>query len=990
MLLGRGLHCVRQSSRTLQGGKGWDLLRAVCGRRHGSSSALESDKASAPVKKAKLRLDYVPPEFTIPSVFLEFRLGSPTTVSTRLTVQRAATDVAGGDANVEAAMSSLWLDGKDLELKEGSLKMDGHVIPSSGYVWSTKGLKILDIPTSKSTFELSFENRLWPERNTSLEGLYLANKGTVFCTQCEAESFSNITFFMDRPDVLSRFTTTIIADKEKYPALLSNGNEINYFTEEVTENGSSSILHGRVFSDPFPKPCYLFALVAGDLDVLESTFNTKSGNTVALNIYAVSEDIGQCDHAMKSLQKSMKWDEDVYGLEYDLDMYNVVAVRDFNAGAMENKGLNIFNTKYVLSGSKTATDMDFNSVESVIAHEYFHNWTGNRVTLRDWFQLSLKEGLTVFRDQEFSSDMNSRAVQRIKDVRIIRTAQFKEDSSPLAHPVRPDEYIEINNFYTTTVYQKGAEVIRMLETILGRNQFNTAVRHYIKKFDGTAATCDDFVDSLEESSGVDLSKFRDSWYCQAGTPRVAFSRSYDASNNSLSLHFEQKPGMNIKTGKPYKPFCIPIRIGVVDPSSKGDCSFSSESALYSDRTSSVFLLEDQKQSFTLNNVASPNAIPSIFRSFSAPVMVEDVDKNGQSCYSVEELAHLMAYDSDSFGRWEASQKLAKEMFSLAISGESDEVVISCYIEALRNILQTCGARDLEMDAELLTMPSTQYLMKGHVASPYRSEKIRQMLSFNVAKELRDDLLNVYNKCTELSRNSDNSIVSCEDFENGKGSRALANATLRALCQLDSCSRERVDMMGVERESSSVQDTLSDSTGRLLAMDQFRHTQLMTNRIGALSALCRIDCDERDDAFSTFFEQYRNNDLVFNKYISLVAMSPLERTIDDLKNIIKLEEYEAHRNPNRCYSLIGGFCANMNGFHTPGGKGYEFVANQIITIDKINPAVAGRLVTTLAPLGEYDRETVDLLLEQLYRIKNTSTMSKNVSEVVESYIAFGKK
>ena len=766
-------------------------------------------------------------------------------------------------------------------------------------------------------FILETEVVIEPEKNTRLEGLY--QSGGNYTTQCEAEGFRRITYYPDRPDVMTTFTVRIEADKKTCPVLLSNGN--------LTESGDAGGgRHFAVWKDPFPKPCYLFALVAGDLTHIHDTYKTKSGRKVDLYIYVRHGDEDQCQWAMESLKKSMKWDEDVYGLEYDLDIFNIVAVSDFNMGAMENKSLNIFNTALVLARQDTATDDDYMRIESVIAHEYFHNWSGDRVTCRDWFQLSLKEGLTVFRDQEFSSDLHSRAVCRIDDVAHLRRGQFPEDASPLAHPIRPDNYIEINNFYTMTVYEKGAEVIRMMRTILGLENYRKGTDLYFSRHDGQAVTCDDFVKCMEDASGVDLSHFK-LWYSQAGTPEVEFEGRYDAKARKYEMTFSQKvpatPGRDHK-----KPMFIPIAVGLINEN--GD-----DMDLGGGATTKIYDLLEQKQTFVVENISS-KPVPSVLRNFSAPVKLS-------AQHTDEELAFLMIHDSDGFNQWEAGQTYSLRTINKILDEKCapPKAFLNSYGQILENALKPNADRDLV--ARALTLPEVSYVgqHRTHVDPP-AIYKIRHDLIAAIRSQYGDLIHKVYAANMPLTEFS----ITGEAMAR----RALRNVALRLL---------------------------DDDH---LAKAQYDEADNMTARVGALRVLADKDGALGEAAFDDFYDRFKQHALVVDKWFSIQAMAGR----DDIMNV--LEKLRRHpdfniKNPNRARSLFSSFAhSNPARFHAADGSGYKFLTNAVIELNTVNPQIAARLLTPLREWKRYTQDRQEKMKQSLQKILQTPKLSPDVFEI----------
>ena len=864
--------------------------------------------------------DYAPPPYLIDTVDLAFDLGEDVTrVRSRLAIR----------ANPDAASpaGALVLDGQDMRLV--SVALDGRTLDPSEY---SVGPESLTIPGPPEAFSLEVVTELKPQENTSLSGLYRTSGN--FCTQCEAEGFRKITYFLDRPDVMARYRTTITADALKYPVMLSNGNLVA--SSKMEGDGR----HTVTWEDPFAKPSYLFALVAGVLVHVEDSYVTRSGRTVTLRIYVEPANQDKCGHAMASLKKSMAWDEEVFGLEYDLDIFMIVAVGDFNMGAMENKGLNVFNTKYVLAKPETATDTDFLGVEAVVAHEYFHNWTGNRVTCRDWFQLSLKEGLTVFRDQEFSSDMHSRPVKRIADVQRLRAAQFPEDSGPMAHPVRPDSYIEINNFYTTTVYEKGAEVVRMIHTLLGADGFRKGMDLYFERHDGQAVTCDDFVAAMEDAAGKDLGQFR-RWYSQAGTPELAVTGEYDAAARTYRLTVRQScpptPGQPTKL-----PFHIPLALGLLDPSG-ADIPLRLAGEPGPAGTSRVLDVTGPEQVFEFVDVPR-QPVPSLLRGFSAPVKL-------RAPYTDDDLTFLMAHDGDAFNRWEAGQTLATRLLLDLVADRAENRPLELspgFIDAFSRIL-----KDPDLDpafaAQALTLPSEGYLgQQMPVIDVDGIHEVRTFARRAIAGRLRDDLLATYRA---MGGNEPFSIDAA-----AIGRRALKNLALGYLMALE-------DAEAVE-----------------LCVGQFHNAQAMTDVIAALGLLADTRLPQRESALRRFYDLWKDEPLVVDKWFSIQAMSERPETLDEVAALLAHPAFEI-RNPNKVYALIGGFAGgNPVRFHDAGGGGYRFLADQVLTLNRLNPQVASRMVKMFARWRKYDPRRQSLMRAELERIVATPGLSRDVFEI----------
>ncbi len=859
--------------------------------------------------------DYQPPVFLIKQADLHFYLeADKTRVRSILSVCR--------NPQSKSAVTDIRLDGEELTLIGVSL--DGQLLDSDAYHLDESSLTLSCVPDE---FTLEIEVALCPEKNTALEGLY--KSGVMYCTQCEAEGFRKITYFLDRPDVMTRFSTTITASKSLYPVLLSNGNLI--CTEQLDGD-----LHRVCWRDPFPKPSYLFALVAGDLRAIEDSYTTASGRVVKLCIYVEPENIDKCDHAMGSLKRAMAWDEEHYGREYDLDIYMIVAVNDFNMGAMENKGLNIFNSKYVLARPDTATDTDFQGIEAVIAHEYFHNWTGNRITCRDWFQLSLKEGLTVFRDQEFSADQGSRGVKRIEDVRLLRAHQFAEDAGPMAHPIRPDSYIEINNFYTVTVYEKGAEVVRMQHNLLGADNYRKGTDRYFERFDGQAVTTDDFVACMASAGDSDLTQFKH-WYSQAGTPELSVSDQYDAKSGSYSLTIEQScqgtPGQDDKV-----PLHIPISVGLLDASGS-DMLVQFDGCEPSSEGSYLLQLREPSQTFRFSGVKE-RPVPSLLRGFTAPVKLNYP-------YSDQDLMFLVAHDSDGFCRWDAAQSLLQRILIEKVTNPS-AVVPDGFIDAFRRVLTERGS-DQALQAELLTLPAEGYL--GDLMAQVDVDGIhraREGLKSELASSLAEEFKAVYLGCQELEEYQlDSASI---------GRRALKNLCLGYLMQLDSTEAHQ------------------------LCIAQYRANHNMTDVISALSLLLNSGCEQRDELLDHFYQKWQSDPLVLDKWFTIQALSKRQ---DTLSRVQRLKEHPdfSMTNPNRVRSLIGAFCsANGVRFHAENGAGYQFLGDAVLELDALNPQVASRMLRLVARWNRYDESRQQLMKNQIRRIVESKGISKDVFEI----------
>jgi aminopeptidase N len=856
------------------------------------------------------RKDYSPPEYLVDTVDLSFQLDpADTRVETTMRLRK--------NPSSEVAGPSLSLHGAELELL--SVYVDGARLEPSRYEAHPEGLRIHDVPDE---FELRTEVSIRPERNTKLMGLYTSNG--AFCTQCEAEGFRRITYSLDRPDVMSRYTTRIEADRKAYPVLLSNGNRVE---QGELEGGR----HFVRWEDPYRKPSYLFALVAGNLVCHRGSFTTASGREVALEIWVEPANADKCEHALASLKAAMKWDEETYGLEYDLDIYMIVAVDDFNMGAMENKGLNVFNSKYVLAKPSTATDDDYEGIESVVAHEYFHNWTGNRVTCRDWFQLTLKEGLTVFRDQEFSSDMNSRAVQRIKDVTRLRTAQFAEDAGPLAHPIRPESYVEMNNFYTATVYEKGAEVVRLYQTLFGKDGFRKGLRHYLSTHDGSAATCDDFRQAMAEANHADLSRL-ERWYSQAGTPTVRARGVWEESSQRYSLTLAQSQ-REIPDAPPPLPLPIPVRVGLLGSDGREVPN-----------TARTLELVEQEQTFTFDDVPGPPVL-SIARGFSAPIRV-DMER------APEELAFLLAHDPDSFSRWEAGQELAKRIL-LRLVGEARAgralEVEPLVVDAFRKVLLDEGL-DGSIKSLTLSLPSEELISQElDSVDPAAVHEARRALERRLGVALEAEWQSVYERHSAGSE----AITKAEVDR-----RRIKNRALRYLVATESRS-------AIERAAS-----------------QFRKATGMTDYEAAFACLINLDTPETVDAVDAFYERWKDEPLVLDKWFRMQAMSSAPNAFE---RVVELSKHPSFKltNPNRARSLLYAFAAgNPTGFHRADGAGYRFVADYVLELDAINPQVASRIVSCFNQWKRYEPGRQALMRVELQRIAGTEPLSKDVREIVE--------
>lgn len=877
--------------------------------------------------------DYTPPDYRVETIRLRFDLDEQTTtVRARLAV---CANYPGPNRGAERDIRSLVLNGQDLELV--SVHVDGRPLESTEFELDADELRILEPPEN---FELEIVTRIHPEANTALEGLYTS--GGNFCTQCEAEGFRKITYFPDRPDVMSTYTTTLVADKTRYPVLLSNGDCI-----EREELGDGR--HLVTWHDPFPKPCYLFALVAGDLARVEDAYETASGRHVALHLYVQHGNEDKCPHALRSLKKAMRWDEENYGREYDLDTYMIVAVNDFNMGAMENKGLNIFNSKFVLARSDTATDVDFVNIEAVIAHEYFHNWSGNRVTCRDWFQLSLKEGFTVFRDQQFTADMTSAAVKRIQDVGLLRSHQFPEDAGPNAHPVRPASYVEINNFYTVTVYEKGAEIVRMLRTLLGPEKFRRGSDLYFQRHDGQAVTTDDFVQAMEDASGVDLGQFR-RWYSQAGTPEVRVKRHYDPVSETYRLTFKQSCPPT--PGQPHKEdLHIPVEVSLLGEHGE-DLPLCLEGEPTPLGTSRVLELTSAEQAFTFCDIQR-EPVPSILRGFSAPVTLV-VD------YTDEELAYLTGHDSDPFNRWEAGQQLAVRVLLRLVDDYRNKRPLALDPGLSGAFAKTLSSPlDPALIAEAITLPDEAYVAEFmEVVDPVAIHEARRFLETALATAHQDTLARLY------EANSENGAYAIDAAAMGR--RALKN---RCLKYLIAC--------GVPEEVKRGER-------------QFREARNMTDVMAALTALAHRGGEEAEAALKAFHVKWRGDPLVLDKWFTVQATSPLAGTLEQVKALAVHPDFNI-RNPNRVRSLIAAFCKRNPGqFHQDGGEAYDFLAGKVLELNAMNPQVAARLIEPLTHWRRFDEKRQVLMRSQLERVMASPSLSRDVFELVSKSLNHAPK
>jgi aminopeptidase N len=873
--------------------------------------------------------DYQPPGYLINRTELHFELGEEQTiVSSRLYLLRDPR--AGAEVPLE-------LHGEGLELL--AVSVDGVELANDTYQVTDELLRIHYLPEQ---CVLSCTTRIKPQDNTSLEGLYKSHR--MFCTQCEAHGFRKITYYLDRPDVLSVFTVTIDAAQEKYPVLLSNGNLVA--TEDLG-NG----LHRAQWHDPFPKPAYLFALVAGDLDHVEDSYTTCGGREVCLRIYVEEKDLDKCDHAMLSLKKAMRWDEEAYGREYDLDVFNIVAVDDFNMGAMENKGLNIFNTACVLCTPDITTDQGFQRIEAIVAHEYFHNWSGNRVTCRDWFQLSLKEGFTVFRDASFSADMGSPTVKRVEDVMFLRTAQFAEDAGPMAHPVRPDSYIEINNFYTLTVYEKGAEVVRMIHSLLGSEAFRLGSDLYFERHDGQAVTCEDFVVAMEDASGVDLGQFRH-WYSQAGTPELRVRDDYDPDTQRYTLHVEQScpptPGQKDK-----KPFVIPLAMGLLGDAGNLPLHLegSEPDSETADNTHRVLQVNQPRQSFVFEGVME-RPVPSLLRGFSAPVRLDcDLGR--------EDLFALMSRDDDGFVRWDSAQALAARVI-VEVEGQlqgGEVVAVEALLAEACNKLLRDDSLDAAMVSDMLKLPSENYLaeLASHSggADVDTIHSAREIVLREIGRGCEESLQAVYHRLA--------SDVPYQASAGQVAARSLRNTCLEFLCCIDPAHMQ-------------------------LAEAQIRDAHNMTERLGALRVITLHGSDEVClPALDKFYRDWRHETLVVDLWFQVQAAVPYGDALGRVRELMKHQDFDL-RNPNKVRALIGVF-ANQNpvNFHRADGEGYRFLADIVAELNGVNPQIASGLLTPMVKWHNY-KGRGPLMRAELERLAAMPELSPAVYEIVTKSLA----
>ena len=868
--------------------------------------------------------DYQVPDYLVDQVHLNFELDASTTRVRSVLSMRKNPQGKGGEC---------ILDGEQLELN--SIKLDGRQLQGNEYQRTEKSLLLTSVPDK---FELEIETTLRPDQNTALEGLY--HSGDLLCTQCEAQGFRRITYYPDRPDVMAVFTVSIVADKQQWPIMLANG---NLQQQGQFDDGR----HWVRWHDPHPKPSYLFALVAGTLHCQQDSFVTMSGREVTLQIYVDPENSHKCDHALNSLKQAMSWDEKTYGREYDLDVFMIVAVNDFNMGAMENKGLNIFNSACVLASPETATDKDYHTIQSIVGHEYFHNWSGNRVTCRDWFQLSLKEGFTVFRDQQFSADMNSVAVQRIDDVNQLRNMQFAEDSGPMAHPVRPASFIEISNFYTVTIYEKGAEVVRMINTIVGDQGFRRGTDLYFERHDGQAVTTDDFVKAIEDANNVDLTQFK-RWYSQAGTPELTIEAHYNAVENTYILDIQQNcPPTPDQSDK--QAFYIPLAVSLLDQ--QGDAlplQLMSETKQY-ESDSRILAITENRHQFTFVNIEQ-QPVPSLLAGFSAPVKLNIERTN-------EQLAFLMAYDNDSFNRWDAGQTLLINVLLQLVTDVQQQNRLILPIDLIEQIQKVLAEAESApaLVVKMLSLPTENYIAaQRQPADVDAIHTARVFLKTTIANELKEQFTALFGKMTKGGKYQFNA----DD---------MARRSLKNLC---------LDYLMTTGDPLQIQRCLM----------QMKQSDNMTDTMAGLYLLSNHAGTESEHALRAFYEQWQHDRQVVDKWLMVQALSTLPDTLIRVKGLMKHSAFSI-KNPNNVRALIGQFCRNNpTNFHAKDGSGYRFLAEQILVLDKLNPQVASRQLGAFNSWRQYDSERQALMKQSLADIANHDSLSPDVYEIVTKYLA----
>eukprot|EP00533_Pseudo-nitzschia_delicatissima_P000453 CAMPEP_0116104756 /NCGR_PEP_ID=MMETSP0327-20121206/14639_1 /TAXON_ID=44447 /ORGANISM="Pseudo-nitzschia delicatissima, Strain B596" /LENGTH=960 /DNA_ID=CAMNT_0003597057 /DNA_START=255 /DNA_END=3137 /DNA_ORIENTATION=- len=897
-----------------------------------STDVAEADVADSAAESKPIeifRKDYQPLDIIVNKINMDFDIRDGKTVVTSELFLEKNPDL-DWDPDAEHDMV---LDGDETSITLMSVELNGKaLVEGTDYVLEP-GKMVLKNPPPGSVLKTTVS--IVPEENTQLSGLY--KSGPMYCTQCEAMGFRRITYYPDRPDNMAVFDRIRLeASKEDYPALLANGNLVE--DGDAEEEGR----HFATWTDPYPKPSYLFCCVAGKLGKISDSYTTvPSGRKVDLNIYSDPKDAHKLQYAMESLKNSMKWDEDTYGLEYDLDLYNIVAVDSFNMGAMENKGLNVFNTAYVLADPSTATDTDYERVEGVIGHEYFHNWTGNRVTCRDWFQLTLKEGLTVFRDQEFSGDMNSKAVKRIESVVSLRAAQFAQDAGPMSHPIRPDSYISMDNFYTATVYNKGAEIIRMYHTLLGKDGFRKGMDLYFERHDGSAVTCDDFLSAMSDANDTDLKQFA-RWYSTSGTPVVTYEHSYDASKKTWSLTLTQ-------SSKSDEPLHIPFSIGLLDKETQSEVL-----------STQVLDLKESTQTFVFEDIEGP-VVPSLLRQFSAPIKLNPVDGNENE----EDLAFLAASDTDGFNKWESGQALMKSLVFQIMDGTPlEETATWKYVkEAFERTLTDYDSKDYSILAYALTLPTEGTLIElveSGTVDPIAIHSSRGALKKALAKEFAKELKERYDALSESMSGGEFEVDAVSI-----GSRRLRNVCLQYLCSIKETSEEQ-------------------ASAAELAKTHYETATGMTDKVSALNCLVSMDGNVagkiRDDFVERFYDEAKGDALVLDKWFSIQAMADLPDTLERIEKLRSHPDFSLV-NPNRCRSLVGGFCANAAGFHHESGEGYVFVRKILEELDALNPQISGRLSSSLITWKKYTPERSALMKSQLQKLSEMKPISDDLFEIV---------
>jgi aminopeptidase N len=909
---------------TVRGGSSTTELQAT------TTSTITEDvdvlPKAAPVEI--FRKDYQPLPIMVKTIDLDFQLfddGQPTIVTTTITLHRNPMLASTDDENVY--MDDVILDGDETSVSLRTVQINGiDAVEGKDYLLSPGQMTLKLIPANSV---ITIIGTIQPELNTQLSGLYKSDD--MYCTQCEAMGFRRITYYLDRPDNMAIFNKVRIeANREQFPLLLSNGNLV----EEGMINDSDR--HYAIWSDPFPKPSYLFALVAGKLGSIHDTFTTMSGREVQLHLYSEERNVHKLHYAMDALKRSMKWDEERFGLEYDLDLFNIVAVDNFNMGAMENKSLNVFNTAYVLADTQTATDTDFERVEAVIGHEYFHNWTGNRVTCRDWFQLTLKEGLTVFRDQEFSADMNSKAVKRVEDVRALRARQFNEDAGPMSHPIRPESYISMDNFYTGTVYIKGAEVIRMYQTILSQDGFRKGMDLYFQRHDGTAVTCDDFLAAMADANQVDLSQFA-RWYSTPGTPTITYATEYKDGTFTLTL----SQMSNSKEG----PLHIPVAIGLLDKATGKEVV-----------PTTVLDLKEDKQSFTFDGLDG-DVVLSLLRDFSAPVKV--VSESG--VVDEEAMAFLAARDTDDFNRWESGQNLYTSLIFQTMKDGVSETTLNYVNDAFERAL-TNESSDFSIQAYNLILPTESTLAEDmEIVDPIGIHKARGSVKQALARKFQKEIRAKYDNLTELMESEGNDL---KIDATAVGRRRLRNVLLEYLCSIKETDEEQI-------------------AAAELAMNHFQKAKGMTDKVAGLAALSSMDgkgAPARDEAMQQFYDDAKGDSLVLNKWFSIQAMANLPDVLDRVKALKASHPDFTLRNPNRCRSLIGAYATNSAAFHDEAGESYKFMGEVLAELDQLNPQISSRLAGNLINWRRYDAKRGQMMKAELEKLAATK-LSDDLYEIV---------